>query len=409
MASIQDSDTSVVTIRRTLDDLLATITRGQRVLLRADLNVPMADNSVRDATRLEQLRPTLHDLTNAGGRVIILSHFGRPGGTPDATLSLAPIARALEGYIGIPVAFAPDCLGETAQKAIEALSVGGILVLENTRFYPEEEANDPAMAQALARYADFFVNDAFSTSHRAHVSTHGLGALLPTYGGRAMEAELQALERILKNPARPVMAIVGGAKISTKLDLLNHLTEKADCIAIGGAMVNSFLAAMGHEIGQSLYESNQVKTVQDILSRIGSSLVLPHDVAVACTDAPRTLHRIASVTDVAQDEIILDLGPVSIEELGTRIRASRTVLWNGPLGAFEISPFDEGTISLARHIALATREGELISIAGGGETVAALKAADVTADLTHVSTAGGAFLEWLEGRTLPGVTTLNRT
>src|SRR6266516_3943594 len=341
---------------RTLDE---ADLRGKRVLLRVDLNVPLEDGKVGDLTRIERVAPTIREIADKGGKVILLSHFGRPKG-PDPKQSLRPIAAAVSQVLGRPVAFAEDCVGPKAEAAIAALRPGDILCLENTRFHKGEENNDPEFVAALAALGDLWVNDAFSAAHRAHASTEGLGHRLPAYAGRAMQAELEALEKALEHPAHPVMAIVGGAKVSTKLDLLGNLIAKVDILAIGGGMANTFLAAQGRRIGKSL----------------------------------------------AEEEMILDLGPRSVEHVISALARSKTLLWNGPVGAFEIEPFDDATIEIAEAAAELTEAGRLVSVAGGGDTVAALNAAGVTGRFSYVSTAGGAFLEWLEGKALPGVEVL---
>lgn len=388
---------------RVLDGLAVA---GKRVLLRADLNVPMHDGVIADLTRLERLTPTIRELADKGAKVIVCSHFGRPKGKRDLALSLAPVAAALARVLGRKVSFAPDCIGDAAERAVAALPAGGVLVLENTRFHPEEEANDPAFAAALAKLADLYVNDAFSAAHRAHASTEGVAHLLPAYAGRLMQAELQALDSALGNPVRPVAAVVGGAKVSTKLDLLGNLIGRVDALVIGGAMANTFLAAQGLPVGLSLQEPELHATARDILGRAGAALLLPSDVVVAPALAAGVATRVVPVAAVGAEELILDIGPASVAALQARLADWRTLIWNGPLGAFETPPFDAGTTALARAVAEATAAGHLRSVAGGGDTVSALHAAGVAERFSYVSTAGGAFLEWMEGRTLPGVAAL---
>ena len=379
---------------------------GRRVLLRADLNVPVHDGTISDLTRIERLTPTIRELSAAGAKVILCSHFGRPDGKTVAALSLAPVAAALGQVLGRRVGFAPDCIGPAAAAAVAAMEPGDVLVLENTRFHPGEEANDPGFARALAGLADLYVNDAFSTAHRAHASTEGVAHLLPAYAGRLMQAELEALHAALGNPTRPVAAVVGGAKVSTKLDLLGHLIGRVDALVIGGAMANTFLAAQGLPVGRSLQEPELHATARTILDRAGAALLLPTDVVVATALAPGVATRIVPVAAVGRDEMILDLGPASVAALAARLPGWRTLVWNGPLGAFETPPFDAGTTALARAVASATAAGTLRSVAGGGDTVSALRAAGVVDRFSYVSTAGGAFLEWMEGRVLPGVAAL---
>ena len=379
---------------------------GRRVLLRADLNVPVHDGTISDLTRIERLTPTIRELSAAGAKVILCSHFGRPDGKTVAALSLAPVAAALGQVLERRVGFAPDCIGPAAAAAVAAMEPGDVLVLENTRFHPGEEANDPGFARALAGLADLYVNDAFSTAHRAHASTEGVAHLLPAYAGRLMQAELEALHAVLGNPTRPVAAVVGGAKVSTKLDLLGHLIGRVDALVIGGAMANTFLAAQGLPVGRSLQEPELHATARTILDRAGAALLLPTDVVVATALAPGVATRIVPVAAVGRDEMILDQGPASVAALAARLPGWRTLVWNGPLGAFETPPFDAGTTALARAVASATAAGTLRSVAGGGDTVSALRAAGVVDRFSYVSTAGGAFLEWMEGRVLPGVAAL---
>jgi phosphoglycerate kinase len=390
---------------RTLDE---ADVRGKRVLLRVDLNVPLEDGKVRDPTRIERVAPTIREIADKGGKVILLSHLGRPKG-PDPKQSLRPVAAAVAQVLGRPVAFAEDCVGAKAEAAVAALRPGDILCLENTRFHKGEESNDPDFVAALAALGDLWVNDAFSAAHRAHASTEGLGHRLPAYAGRAMQAELEALEKALEHPAHPVMTIVGGAKVSTKLDLLGNLIAKVDILAIGGGMANTFLAAQGRRIGKSLAEHDLVATAREIVAAAdakGREILLPTDAVVARKLEPHAPSRVVAVDAVGADEMILDLGPRSVEHMISALARSKTLLWNGPVGAFEIEPFDNATIEIAEAAAELTAAGKLVSVAGGGDTVAALNAAGVTGRFSYVSTAGGAFLEWLEGKALPGVEVL---
>ena len=382
--------------------------RGKRVLVRVDLNVPVDDGKVSDLTRIERVVPTIREIAQMGGKVILLSHFGRPKG-PDPKQSLKPVAAAVSQVLGRPVAFATDCVGPSAETAVAALRPGDILCLENTRFHNGEEKNDPQFAAELASLGDIWVNDAFSAAHRAHASTEGLGHDLPAYAGRAMEAELNALEKALEQPARPVMAIVGGAKVSTKLELLGNLIAKVDILAIGGGMANTFLAAQGREIGKSLAERDLLDTAREILDQAKTKrceIVLPVDAVVARKLEAHAPSRVVGADAVSADEMILDIGPRTVEHIVSALARSKTLLWNGPVGAFELEPFDNGTIEVAEAAAELTQAGKLVSVAGGGDTVAALNAAGATGRFTYVSTAGGAFLEWLEGKTLPGVEVL---
>jgi phosphoglycerate kinase len=393
---------------RTLDDIDVT---GRRVLVRLDLNVPMSDGKVVDSLRLERQAPTVQELAEKGARVIVLSHFGRPKGKRVESMSLAPVAPALAKAIGRPVAFADDCVGEPAQQAVARLRNGDVLLLENVRFHAGEEANDPDFAKAVAALGDVFVNDAFSAAHRAHATTEGVAHLLPSAAGRAMQAELEHLRRALDHPERPLMAVVGGAKISTKIGLLGNLVKQVDVLVVAGAMANTFLAAQGYEVGRSLCEGDQLETAREILRTAmarGAAVVLPADVVVAKEFKPHTDCRVASVKDVAVGEMILDLGPQSVEEFAKRLDHVRTLVWNGPFGAFEMPPFERGTVAAAKHAAERTKAGQLLSVAGGGDTVAALNMAGVADDFTYLSTAGGAFLEWLEGCDLPGVAALEK-
>ena len=381
---------------------------GKRVLVRVDFNVPMSDGKVGDATRIAAAARTITEIADKGGRVILLSHFGRPKGR-DPKNSLKPVADAASGIIGRPVRFAEDCVGEPAQAAVEAMKPGDILCLENTRFHPEEEKNDSAFVARLAKLGNIWVNDAFSAAHRAHASTEGLGHALPAYAGRAMQAELDALMKTLERPERPLAAIVGGAKISTKLDLLGNLLGNVDVLIIGGAMANTFLAAQGKPVGKSLVERDLVATARDIMDKAKTAkreIVLPVDAVVAQKFEAHAPSRVVGVDHVGEADMILDIGPRSIEHVVSVLARVKTLVWNGPFGAFEMEPFDTGTIEVAEAAAELTSAGKLVSVAGGGDTVAALNAAGVTGRLTYVSTAGGAFLEWLEGKALPGVEVL---
>jgi phosphoglycerate kinase len=385
--------------------------RGKRVLVRVDFNVPMHDGEVADVSRIERNSPTITEIADRGGKVILLSHYGRPKGR-DAKESLKPVVAAVARIIGRPIAFADDCVGDAADKAVAALKPGDILCLENTRFHNGEEKNDSAFAAALARLGDIYVDDAFSVAHRAHASVEALAHLLPAYAGRAMQEELEALEKALHAPQRPVAAIVGGAKISTKLDLLGNLLTHVDSLIIGGGMANTFLAAQGKAIGKSLCENNLTATARDILAQAKSQnreIVLPVDVVVAQKFAAHTPSRVISVDTVGEADIILDIGPRTVEQVVSVLARTKTLVWNGPFGAFELEPFDDGTIEVAEAAAELTATGKLVSIAGGGDTMAALNAAGVTDRFTYVSTAGGAFLEWLEGKALPGVEVLKRS
>jgi phosphoglycerate kinase len=390
---------------RTLDD---ADVRGKRVLVRVDLNVPVENGKPADLTRIERVAPTIREIADKGGKVILLSHFGRPKGF-DPKDSLKPFAPAIAEVLGRPVAFAEDCIGEKAKAAVDALKPGDILCLENTRFHKGEEKNDPEFVAQLAALGDIFVNDGFSVSHRAHASVEGIGHKLPTYAGRTMQDELQALTKVLETPTRPLAAIVGGAKVSTKLDLLGNLLSKVDVLIIGGGMANTFLAAQGHAVGKSLCEHDLLPTAREIMSIArakGREIVLPIDAVVAKKFEANAPSRVTGVERVAPDEMILDIGPRSIEHVCSVLARVKTLVWNGPFGAFELEPFDTGTVEVAEAAAELTAAGKLITVAGGGDTVAALNAAGVTERLTYVSTAGGAFLEWLEGKALPGVEVL---
>jgi phosphoglycerate kinase len=382
---------------------------GKRVLVRADLNVPVKAGKVTDATRLERVVPGLQDLAKRGAKVIVISHFGRPKGAPDPEFSLKPVADRLGQLLGKPVAFANDCIGEVAQKAVAALQPGGIAVLENLRFHEGEEKNESAFAAALAKHGDIFVSDAFSTAHRAHASTDAITRLLPSYAGPLMMEEITALRSVLDKPKRPVAAVVGGAKVSTKIPVLTNLAAKVDKLIIGGGMANTFLLAQGVGIGKSLAEPDFLDTAREIMHAAKArscEIVLPADVVVAAKFEAGASSRVCPVLETPADQMILDVGPKAVAHYTDVLSRCNTLLWNGPLGAFEIDPFGDGTFKLARAAAAATQAGTLVSVAGGGDTVAALNAAGVTDKFTYVSTAGGAFLEWLEGRELPGISAL---
>jgi phosphoglycerate kinase len=390
---------------RTLDQ---ADVKDKRVLVRVDLNVPVANGKVTDATRMERVIPTLTEIADKGGKVILLSHFGRPKGR-DAKASLRPVAEELAKLIKRPVVFAEDCVGEKAAAAVKAMRPGDILCLENTRFHAGEERNDPEFVSQLAALGDVFVNDAFSAAHRAHASVEGLARRLPAYAGRAMQAELEALARALDTPDRPLAAIVGGAKVSTKLDLLGNLLSKVDILVIGGGMANTFLAAQDKPVGKSLCEHDLLATAREIMTKAEAQhreIVLPVDAVVAKKFEANAPSRAVPVDGVGADEMILDIGPRSIEHVCSVLPRVKTLVWNGPLGAFEVEPFDNGTVEVAEAAAELTAAGKLVSVAGGGDTVAALSAAGALERFTYVSTAGGAFLEWLEGKTLPGVEVL---
>ncbi len=393
---------------RTLDDLPADL-GGQRVLVRCDLNVPMQDGVVSDTTRLQSAVPTLSTLADRGAKVLVLSHFGRPKGHPNPDMSLRQIVPALSDVLGRDVGFIDGCAGQHVAVETHGLADGSITVLENTRFHPGEEQNDPALIAQMAMVGDIYVNDAFSAAHRAHASTEGLAHVLPAYAGRAMEAELKALEAALGKPERPVAAVVGGAKVSTKLDVLVNLVGKVDHLVIGGGMANTFLAARGVDVGKSLCEHDLGDTVRDILARAeaaGCTVHLPYDVVVAREFRAHAPSEVVNIHEVPEDAMILDLGPDAVEALGDVLKTCATLVWNGPLGAFELPPFDTATVALARTAAALTEGGSLVSVAGGGDTVSALNHAGVAGSFTFVSTAGGAFLEWMEGKPLPGVEAL---
>ncbi len=396
-----------MTAFRTLDDIEVA---GKRVLVRVDLNVPMREGAVGDTTRIDRVAPTLAELAGRGAKVIVASHFGRPKGKPVAAMSLGPIAEPLSQALGgLPVRFVPDCAGAEAEAAVATLALGEVALLENLRFHAGEEANDPAFADALARLADFYVNDAFSAAHRAHVSTTAVAERLPNAAGRLMQAELEALGKALQAPERPVIAVVGGAKVSTKLALLANLIERVDRLVIGGAMANTFLHAQGVSVGASLHEPDlavEARRIMGEASGAGCGIVLPTDVVVTQEFRKGAESTTVPVVDVPTDGMILDLGPDTCARIEGALAASNTLVWNGPLGAFEIAPFDQATMRCARAAARLTEEGNLLSVAGGGDTVAALQGAGVLGAFSYVSTAGGAFLEWLEGKTLPGVAAL---
>jgi phosphoglycerate kinase len=390
---------------RTLDDVDV---KGKRVLLRVDLNVPMENGRVTDTTRLDRVAPTITEIAQKGGKVILLAHFGRPKGR-DEKESLKPVAAELSRVINKPVAFVEDCIGEPAAKAVAAMKDGDILCLENTRFHKEEEKNDPAFVAELAKLGDIWVNDAFSAAHRAHASTEGLGHKLPAYAGRTMQAELEALSKALEAPAKPVIAIIGGAKVSTKIDLLENLVSKVDALVIGGGMANTFLHAQGVNIGKSLAEKDLAPTALRILEKAEAAncaIILPVDAVVAYHFAANAPSHAYGLDAVPAEGMILDVGPQSSVRIHAAIDDAKTLVWNGPVGAFELTPFDRGTMAAARHAAGRTKAKKLLSVAGGGDTVAALNQAGVASDFSYVSTAGGAFLEWMEGKPLPGVEVL---
>jgi phosphoglycerate kinase len=394
---------------RTLDDLGDV--SGKVALVRVDLNLPMADGRVTDLTRARAVAPTILELADAGAKVLLLAHFGRPRGERHSTMSTSLIQGAVADVLGREVMYVSEVAGPVVEQSIGILSPGGIALLENTRFWPGEENNDPEFARAIAANGDFYVNDAFSASHRAHATTEGLAHQLPAYAGRAMQAELEALDKALGSPEKPVAAVVGGAKVSTKLAVLEHLVARVDHLIIGGGMANTFLAARGVDVGRSLCEHElaaKVEAIMDAAETAGCTVHLPYDVVVASEFAanPPSL-RTCNVHEVAADEMILDVGPQAVEALADVLKTCRSLVWNGPLGAFETPPFDAATVALATTAAALTREGSLVSVAGGGDTVAALNHAGVAGDFSYVSTAGGAFLEWMEGRELPGVAALH--
>jgi phosphoglycerate kinase len=392
---------------RRLDD--AKDLAGKRVLVRVDFNVPMENGAITDDTRLKAALPTIEFLRRAGAKIALLAHFDRPKGKRVQAMSLAPVAPALSRLIGAPVAFVDDCVGEGARQAIEALPEGGVALLENTRFHPGEEANDPALAQQMARVGDLYVNDAFSAAHRAHASTEGVAKCLPAYAGKSMERELDYLDRALGNPQRPVLAVVGGAKVSTKIELLENLVAKVQMLAVGGGMANTFLFAKGLEVGKSLCERDMTETAGRIMEKakaFGCRILLPEDVVAASEFKAHAAHHTVQTAHVARDEMILDAGPETVAALIAAMDEAKTLIWNGPLGAFETPPFDHATLAAARAAAQRAKAGRLVAVAGGGDTVAALNQAGAAGDFTFVSTAGGAFLEWMEGKPLPGVEAL---
>ncbi|MHB2267473.1 phosphoglycerate kinase [Aliihoeflea sp. PC F10.4] len=394
---------------RTLDDIDAA---GKRVLVRVDLNVPLNDDgTISDATRIERVAPTIRELSKKGGKVILLAHFARPKGEVVKGMSLRPIGQGVADAIKHEVAFADDCIGPAAEKAVSVMKDGDVLLLENTRFHKGEEKNDAEFAKALAANGDLYVNDAFSAAHRAHASTEGLARLLPSYAGRTMQEELEALEKGLGKPQKPVVAIVGGAKVSTKIDLLLNLVKKVDAVVIGGGMANTFLAARGTKVGKSLCEHDLAATAKTIMTEAasaGCAIVLPVDAVIAREFKAGAASEVVPVDRVPDDAMILDAGPQTVEKIAEWIGRAKTLVWNGPLGAFEIEPFDKATMTAARFAAKETKAGNLVSVAGGGDTVAALNQAGVAGDFTYVSTAGGAFLEWMEGKELPGVAALEK-
>ena len=398
-----------MTAFKTIDDYDVA---GKTVLVRGDLNVPMKDGVVTDTTRLDRLAPTLLELADKGAKVVVMSHFGRPKGQRKPEFTLRPVAAALEKALGgKPVTFVDDCIGPNVEAAIAAMKPGTFLMLENLRYYPEEEKNDPEFAKKLAALGDIYVNDAFSAAHRAHASTEGIAHYLPSAAGRLMQEELEALTKALETPMRPVMGVVGGAKISTKLDLLGNLVEKMDVLVLGGGMANTFLAAGGTNIGKSLCENDMLDEARKIMEKAKAEncdLMLPVDAGEAKELAAGAATKIVPIDQVGADDMILDVGPDSVKALNARLDSCHTVLWNGPLGAFEIPPFDVGTTETAKHAAELTENGRLLSVAGGGDTVAALRKAGVLGEFTYVSAAGGAFLEWLEGKELPGVAALRK-
>lgn len=394
-----------MTAFRTLDRVDV---KGKRILMRVDLNVPVENGVVTNSTRIERVAPAITEIADKGAKVILLSHFGRPKGR-DPTQSLKPVAAEVARIIKRPIKFADDCIGEPAEQAVDAMKPGEILCLENTRFHAGEEKNDPVFVAELGKLGDIWVNDAFSAAHRAHASTEGLGHKLPAYAGRTMQAEFEALAKALENPQRPLVAIVGGAKISTKLDLLGNLLDKVNALIIGGAMANTFLLAQGKNVGKSLVESDLVSTALEIMDKAKAGkreIILPVDVVVAEKFEAHASSRVVDTGKVGVTDMILDIGPRSIEQVISVLARAKTLVWNGPFGAFEMEPFDNGTAEVAEAVAELTAAGKLVSVAGGGDTVAALNVAGVADRLTYVSAAGGAFLEWLEGKRLPGVEVL---
>ncbi len=392
---------------KTLDDIDVN---GKRVLVRSDLNVPMKDGKVTDATRIERSAETIAELMKKGAKVVVMTHFGRPKGERVPEMSLAPVAEALGKTLGVAVAFADDCIGPAAKTVVNGLASGEVAMLENLRYHKAEEKNDPEFARELAALGDIYVNDAFSTAHRAHASTEAVAKLLPSAAGRLMQAELEALGKALEKPEKPVAAIVGGAKVSTKLDLLGNLVARVDVLVIGGGMANTFLYAQGKDVGKSLCEKDMSDTALEIIEKAkaaGCEIILPQDAVVAGEFAENAANEVVSVNAVPADKMILDAGPEGVKLIQDRLATCKTLVWNGPLGAFEIKPFDSATNAVARTAAALTKEGRLLTVAGGGDTVGALANAGVVDDFSYVSTAGGAFLEWLEGKTLPGVLALH--
>lgn len=389
---------------KTLDGIESL--NGKVALVRVDLNVPMRNLQVQDTTRIERICPTIHEIVSQSGKCVLISHFGRPKGELTPELSLEPVVDILQKHLKLPVTFVKDCIGDSVSTAVGDMRQGSVILLENTRFHVGEENNDPEFARALTEYADLFVNDAFSASHRAHASTEGVAHLLPSYAGRSMEMELMALSSVLSSPERPVMALVGGAKISSKIELLENLITKVDILTIGGGMANTFLAARGVDIGNSLNEPNLLDTAGRIMDRATGAdceIILPVDAVVATELKEGVTGTQTKLGQIDQSGMILDIGEATIQKIGKKVEESRTLLWNGPLGAFEVRPFDNATVSIAKLASELTKRGRLKTIAGGGDTVSALNHAGVSADFTYVSTAGGAFLEWLEGKKLPGV------
>jgi len=395
---------------RNLDDIGDV--SGKVALVRVDLNLPMNGGQVTDKTRITASAPTILELADAGAKVLLLAHFGRPKGARNSTMSLSMVIDAVQDVLGREIMFVPEVAGEVVEQSIGIMRNGDIAVLENTRFWPGEEKNDPDFANAIAANGDIYVNDAFSAAHRAHASTEGLAKLLPAYAGRSMQKELEALDKALGSPEKPVAAVVGGAKVSSKLDVLRHLVGQVDHLIIGGGMANTFLAARGVDVGKSLCEHDLTGTAEEIMEAAdasGCTVHLPYDVVVSKEFAanPPSM-RTCNVHEVAEDEMILDVGPQAVEALGDVLKTCRTLVWNGPMGAFETEPFDAATVALARTAAALSKEGSLVSVAGGGDTVAALNHAGVAGDFTYISTAGGAFLEWMEGKELPGVAALSQ-
>lgn len=392
----------------TLDDMQVS---GKRVLLRVDLNVPMEDGRITDDTRIDRIIPTIAEISKKGGKVILLAHFDRPKGKVVPSMSLSPVTPSLSAKLDREVEFATDCIGPMAEAAIAGMHDGDVILLENTRFHAGEEANDPEFAEALAQNGDVYVNDAFSAAHRAHASTEGVAHLLPACAGRAMQLELESLQAGLGDPQRPVLAIVGGAKVSTKIDLLENLVEKVDMLVIGGGMANTFLHAQGVDIGKSLCEKDLSDTANRITAKAKTSrceIILPVDAVAAEKFEENSPHSTVALDAVPSTSMILDAGQQSVDRIKQAIDKASTLIWNGPLGAFELSPFDAATVAAAKHAAQLTKAGKLVAIAGGGDTVAALNHAGVADDFTYVSTAGGAFLEWMEGKELPGVAALSK-